>query len=232
MQKYVLALLLAFPGFAQAFEIYFNSNDFVVDTVFSEVASFEFTIDVDGPLEAGLYENPPLVSVVYAVTGTLEPGTPSEFPAFELRRTITGEDFYAQGSSIRFDIADTADLSDGAQLDELVGTEVVFTFNGREIDNERFHPALLELRADGTGRIQNSNNTPTLEPLLEVDFGVEYITDLTFAPGAITFAQEPVSLEGDEACRTGGCEDDGGGSVPFMLIAILAALRLLRLRSR
>ncbi len=84
-------------------------------------------------------------------------------------------------------------LTDGVQIAELVGTNIVFTFNGREVGNGRFHPALLELDADGTGRIQNSNNVIVENPLQEVDFGEEYITDLMFDPGNTTLiAAAPV----------------------------------------
>ena len=134
----------------------------------------------------GLFDNPPIVSVSYRVSGNLIAGTPSGFEAFALEREITGEEFYAQGSSLQFEIDEAAVLDDGVQIAELSGSEVVFRFDGREVDNGRFHPALFELRADGTGRIQNSNNTPTLEPLLQIDTGSEYINDLVFDPGNTT----------------------------------------------
>ena len=62
-------------------------------------------------------------------------------------------------------------LADGVQVEELVGNGVVLTFDGREVDNGRFHPALLELSADGTGRIQNSNNVPSVALNNELQFG-------------------------------------------------------------
>ena len=166
----------------------FTSDDFMTTTVFSEVRDFFFLIEVSGPLSAGMaFDNPGLSLVEYRVVGVLAEGTPSEFPAFDLQRTIVGSEFYDQGSSLRFEIAAGADLSDGVQVSELVGTSTVFTFDGREVDNGRFHPSRLELRADGTGRIQNSNNVPTVEPnRIDVTPGSEYITDLTFNPSSVT----------------------------------------------
>ena len=118
---------------------------------------FNFNIEINVPLAPGNYINPDIVSVTYQVQGALVPGTPSNFPAFNLQRTITGADFYAQGSSLSFEIAQSAVLTDGVQIAELVGNGIVFTFNGREIDQSRYHPALFELNADGTGRIQNES---------------------------------------------------------------------------
>jgi hypothetical protein len=176
---------------AAAFTVTIPSSAFVVTPVFSNVTFFTITIEVDEPLAPGAFVNPTITSVVYQVTGTLEPGTPSGFPSFDLQRTITGTDFYLQGSSLQFEIASNAVLSDGLQVAELVGNGIVFTFNGREIDNGRFHPALLELNGNGTGTIQNSNNIPSQNPLVEVDFGAEYITGLTFDPGNLTIVAAP-----------------------------------------
>ena len=149
-------------------------------------------IEINAPLAAGLFDNPAIATVSYRVSGNLSSGTPSGFESFALEREITGEEFYAQGSSLRFEIDETAVLDDGIQIAELSGSDLVFRFDGREINNGRFHPALFELRADGTGRIQNSNNTPTLEPLLEVEFGEEYINDLVFDAGNTTLITETV----------------------------------------
>ncbi len=113
-------------------------------------------------------------------------GTPSGFPAFALQRDLTGAEFYAQGSSLNFEISPTAILTDGVQIAELVGNGVVLTYNAREVGNGRFHPALLELNADGTGRIQNSDNVIVENPLQQIDFGDEYINDLMFDPGNTT----------------------------------------------
>ncbi|MFK7887839.1 MAG: hypothetical protein AB8G16_13345, partial [Gammaproteobacteria bacterium] len=206
--------------------ISFGDANFEVTTVFSEVDTFQFDLSLDGLLETRLYEDPAFIQLDYSVSGTLVAGTPSGFPAFMLSRTIAGPDFYTQGSSLRFEIAPNAVLDDGIQVAELVGTgdDVVFRFDGREIDNGRFHPALVELRADGTGRIQNSNNVPSLNPLNEVAFGAEYITDLVFDPGNTTII-------------TGGLppapptDDGGGGAMLWLIVGGLGWLRLRRLRA-
>ena len=182
---------------AAAFTLTIPSSAFVVTPVFSNVGFFSITIEVDAPLLPGVYTEADISSVVYRVTGTLEPGTQSGFPAFDLQRTITGADFSLQGSSLQFEIAANAVLSDGLQVAELVGNGVVFRFNGREIDNRRFHPALLELSSNGTGTIQNSNNIHTVgPPAVEVDFGEEYITNLTFDTGNLTIVPRPAGLGG------------------------------------
>ncbi|MGI9330030.1 MAG: hypothetical protein ACR2QB_04880, partial [Gammaproteobacteria bacterium] len=153
--RYGLIALIMIGGSAQAFDLAIHSSDFQRTPVFSDVTTFDFLIKVDANLAPGVYNNPALFEVSYRVSGTLVPGTPSGFPAFALERIIDGTEFYAQGSSLRFEISPTAVLTDGLQAAELVGADIVFTFNGREIDTGRFHPALLELRADGTGRVQN-----------------------------------------------------------------------------
>ena len=185
---------LFLPAFAQAAVITFSDVDFGKTPIFSNVQTFSFTIDIDAPLAAGVFNNPALNSVEYNVSGTLASGTPSGFPAFNLVRTITGADFYAQGSSLSFEIAAGADLSNGLQMSELVGSGPVFVFNGREVDTGRYHPALFQLNSDGTGSIQNSNNmgentpNPSTGELVNVDFGEEYITNLTFDPNQLTIS--------------------------------------------
>lgn len=171
---------------AQSMFLSVSSDDFQVTPVFSNVPDFDIDIEIDAPLAPGIYVNPDIVSVVYSVTGSLTAGTPSGFPSFALQRTIAGADFYTQGSSLSFEIGPNAVLDDGVQVAELIGSGIVFTFNGREVGNGRFHPALLELAADGTGRIQNSDNVIVENPLQQVDFGDEYITDLMFDPGNTT----------------------------------------------
>ncbi|MGD9856145.1 MAG: PEP-CTERM sorting domain-containing protein [Planctomycetaceae bacterium] len=186
---------------AQADLISFSQAGFVTSPTFSNVQTFSFAIDIAGPLVHGVYSNPALNSVVYSVSGTLTPGTPSGFPAFNLQRTITGADFYAQGSSLNFEIAGGADLSDGLQASELTGTDPVFVFNGREVGTGRYHPALFQLNSDGTGSIRNSNNMGGVNPssgmVVDVQQGEEYITNLTFNPSQLTLASavpEPSSL--------------------------------------
>lgn len=100
-------------------------------------------------------------------------------------------------------ILESADFSDGIQVSELAGSgsEVVFRFNGREVDAGRYHPAFIELRADGTGIIQNANNVGGDNPQdgfvgdIDVDFGEEFITNLTFDPTTLTIViPEPRTL--------------------------------------
>ncbi len=221
-----LLLLAPALGQAQQTTLFFTSNnDYMLTNTFSEVSVFNIEVVIDSPLEAGTaYVDPPIVSVTYQVQGELEAGTPSDFPAFDLQREITGEDFYAQGSSLSFEVAAGAVLDDGVQASELVGDDVVFTFNGREVDTGRFHPALFELRADGTGRIQNSNNAPAGDP---IDFGAEYITDLMFDPGNTTLLSEvtaPIPPPEDDGGGDDTDDDDdgGGGAVGWPALLLLA----------
>ncbi|MBK19317.1 MAG: hypothetical protein CMM52_10840 [Rhodospirillaceae bacterium] len=179
----------------QAFVINFEAADFGLTPIFSNSQTFNFTIDIDAPLTAGTtYTNPTLNSVDYRVFGFLA-ATPSGFPAFDLSRSITGTDFYAQGSSMSFEISAFADLTDGLQVSELVGTGVVFEFNAREVGNGRYHPPIVQLNTDGTGIIQNSNNFGGINPatlqVVDVDFGEEYITALTFNTSTLTIADAP-----------------------------------------
>ncbi len=201
------------------------NSDFQVSTVFNEVGVFNFSMEINAPLAAGVYNNPEIVSLTYQVMGVLTTTTPSGFPSFNLQRTMTGAQFYAQGSSLSFEISNAAVLSDGVQAAELVGGGVVFTFNGRENDNGRFHPALFELRADGTGRIQNSDNIVTETPFLQVSFGDEYITDLMFDPGNTTlFTANPAPVP---PVQLGS---GGGGASSFWTLAILLTLYAWRFR--
>lgn len=193
-----------------------SSGDYDVTNVFSNVDTFTIDIEINLPLEAGLYVDPEIINVTYAVSGSLVAGTPSGFPSFALQRNITGTEFYQQGSSLSFEISPSADLSDGVQASELIDNGFILTLNAREVDNGRFHPALLELYSDGTGRIQNSNNVPSLEPLLEVNFGDEYITDLTFQPENLTLIT--ITPEVDSQAHS------GSGSVNVYWLLMLLAL--------
>ena len=181
-------------GPSAAFDIEFADNDFGLTPTFSTVQTFGFSIAVEGPLRKGAYNDPALISVEYRVLGTLE-DTPSGFPAFDLQRNIVGTEFYMQGSSLQFEIAPGADLSDGLQVSELVGEMGVFVFNGREVDTGRYHPALVELNMDGTGLLRNSNNMGGINPMsmevVDVEIGEEYITALTFDPSLLTLVPEP-----------------------------------------
>jgi hypothetical protein len=210
-----LFITLSFSPVAnsQTMNLSISDADFQVTTVFNQVGTFDIDIEFNSPLERGVYMNPDIVEVVYSVSGTLVDPTPSDFPAFALQRTITGADFYAQGSSISFEIAGNASLSDGVQLAELAGNGIVLTFNGREVGNGRYHPALLELNANGTGQIQNSNNVIVENPLEEVDFGDEYVTTLMFDPGNTTIITGRVPKK-----------NKGGAVSPWSIAALLLLL--------
>ena len=182
----IACLAAACAANAQTSFLSISGNDFQVSNVFSDVDTFQIDIEINRPLSPGVYNNPDIVGVVYSVSGNLTPGTPSGFPAFALQRDISGTEFYAQGSSLSFEIGQAAVLGDGIQAAELVGNGVILTFNGREIDNGRFHPALLELNSNGSGRIQNSDNIVSNSPFQQVAFGEEYITDLMYDPGNTT----------------------------------------------
>jgi len=187
---------LAVPSTVTAqFSLSFELSDFGVTENFGQVNTLNFDVAVQGPLVAGQsYDNPALNSVIYDVFGILEPGVPSTFPEFNLSRTIGGQEFFDQGSSLSFEVAGSADLSDGLQLSELVAdaNNRIFLFDGREVDTGRFHPPLIELFADGTGQIQNSNNfggtNPVFGATVDVDFGDEFIADLSFTPSTFTLA--------------------------------------------
>ena len=191
-------MLALAPALSWADLLTFQASDFGLNPTFSDVTTFAFSIDLAVPVTAGSsYSNPELTSVNYNVRGTLD-DTPSGFPGFNLVRAILGSEFYSQGSSMAFEVDITADLSDGIQVSELVGTDMVFEFNGREVDTGRYHPALVQLNANGTGTIQNSNNKGGINPAsgmeVDVDFGEEYITELTFIPSTLTIIPPPPDL--------------------------------------
>lgn len=211
---------------AQTMRLAFASDNFVVTPVFNDVAQFTFDIEINAPLAPGVYTNPDIISVLYRVSGELM-NTPSGFPAFALERDITGDEFYAQGSSLVFEVRAGAVLDDGVQIAELAGSGVVFTFNGKEIGNGRFHPALLELNADGTGMIQNSDNIITEDPFQQVDFGEEYITDLAFDAGNLTLLTAVAAEPDPPVQRSGG----GAISPQLLFLFLLLTLGARRLRA-
>jgi hypothetical protein len=227
MRRNLICLLLGLAAMstanAQTMRLAFSSDDFVVTPVFNDVAQFSFDIDINAPLLPGVYNNPDIENVLYRVSGNLM-NTPSGFPAFALERNISGDEFYAQGSSLSFEIRVDAVLSDGIQVAELFGNDVKFTFNGKEIGNGRFHPALLELNGDGTGTIQNSDNVIVENPLQQVDFGEEYITDLAFDPGNLTLL---TAVNPAPAARS-----SGGGVISPLEIILFLLLPLAIRRSR
>ncbi len=214
----IIALATHSAANAQNMFITMDQDDFVVTNVFSAVDTFAFDIRFAVPLASGSFVNPDITTVTYSVSGVLVAGTPSGFPAFALQRTMSGDEFYAQGSSISFEIAASALLSDGVQIDELVGNGLVFTFNGKEVDNGRFHPTLFELNADGTGMMQNSDNIIVLDPLQQVAFGSEYINTLAFDPGNTTL------MRGTTVTNRPSGGGSSGGALSFLALAGLLLL--------
>lgn len=211
----VFGFAISSPANAQTTFLSISSDDYQVTNVFSNVSTFAIDIEINAPLASGTFANPEIVTVRYSVSGTLASGTPSGFQSFALQRDITGTEFYSQGSSLGFEISPNAVLSDGVQAAELVGNGIVFSFNGREVDNGRFHPALFELNANGTGRIQNSDNVIVENPLQQVNFGDEYITDLMFDPGNTTLLTDTPNTP--PPSPSGG----SGASSPFSLYLLI-----------
>ena len=179
---FTLFLQLASLPSSASFIIEFSNTDFVINPNVNRLRDFDFRLEVADDLVAGLlYEDPPITSVQYSIFGILDTDpTPSEFPAFDLQRgPLLNAEFYGQGSSFDIEIMAGADLTDGIQLAELT----TFVFNGRVINTGRYHPTLIQLFSDGTGSIQNSNNTGGVNPgnglVVDVDFAEEYHVDLT-----------------------------------------------------
>lgn len=197
----IICLLAAviIPGTSQAFDLVFTNNNTFELPAFSNVRDFDFEIPVNVPVAEMNFENPQLDRIFYTVFGSLSAGAPSGFPQFNLFRTIPGDQVYNQGGSLSFSIAPGANLHDGLQVADLAGPDPVFVFNAREVNTGRYHPPLFELNSDGTGRIQNSNNfggvNPASNEVVDVDFGEEYITDLTFNPATFTLAN--ITIDGD-----------------------------------
>jgi hypothetical protein len=96
---------------AQTMAFTTTNTDYQLTNVFGDVDTFSITVVIDAPLTPGVYVNPDIVSVSYAVSGALTPGTPSGFPSFALQRDMDGTEFYAQSSSLNFKISPTAVLS-------------------------------------------------------------------------------------------------------------------------
>jgi hypothetical protein len=198
-------------GPASAFVLQLSDGTFGPDGLvptFGDVRELELEIDLVDPLTPGLeVGNDLVVEVRYLVAGSLslDPPTPSGFPAFRLDRRSTGEgaipvlSWIEQGSTVAFTVDPSAELGDGLQLDELVpGPDgLLFALDAREferLDVARFHPPQILLFEDGTGLLRNSNNssgsTDTTNPgtggPVDVDFGEEYVTELVFDPSEIT----------------------------------------------
>lgn len=230
MSRFVIALLISLLIHsnlsAEIVRLSTSNNDYQITNVFGDVDLFTIEIDIDMTATPGLYFDPTIISVTYRVFGSLEAGTPSGFPSFDLQRDISGTEFYQQGGSLLFEIAVDADFTDGIQASELIDNGNILTLNAREIGNGRFHPAILELYSDGTGRIQNSNNIHTVDPLLEVNFGDEYITDLTFELASTTLftiveEEEPVPSQ-----------SSGNGSISWSMLIIIFLMSLVTKKSR
>ena len=220
LKKRVALLLFASASSGYGFVLSFEASDFNRTPAFSSVTTFDFKAEISEAFQPGSFSDPAIAEIGYNVSGTLE-STPSGFPAFSFQLShlidpppaapslIPGSLFYSLNSAapvgdrLDFTILPTADLSDGLQVSELEGTgnDVVFRFNGREVGTGRYHPTFIELRADGTGIIQNANNMGGDNPQdgfegeIDVDFGEEFITNLTFDPSALTIAiPEPSAL--------------------------------------
>ena len=133
MLRLIVALLIGLSAItvanSQTMLLSTTSRDYQVTNVFSDVDFFAIDIEINAPLRPGVYVDPEIINVTYQVTGELEPGTPSDFSAFDLMRNISGAEFYAQGSSLSFEISQSAVLSGGVQAVELVGNSIVLTFN-------------------------------------------------------------------------------------------------------
>lgn len=183
------ALGLAAPP-AEAATLTFSDADVTItSTPAGNVLDFDFAIGIGIALAPGdTVSNPFTTEVDYNVSGSLDPGNPSGFPAFGLLsehivppgQQLSGAMFYGNGGSLDFIIAAGADLSDGLQVSELdllsqpLGysdpispvpgqalndDNAVLVLDAREVGTGRYHPPLLILKNDGTGFIMNSNNT-------------------------------------------------------------------------
>lgn len=185
-----------------------------------DVREFSLTLELATALAPGaILTDPNLGPVNYQVRGTLDAGNPSEFGSFNLLAGAINPDgaplseaqFYGNGGALRFEIDGDADLSDGLQASELVplgGLDLpapvdtdgaVFLLDAREDGTGRYHPPLLILRADGTGQVLNSNNTgvngQTGRDIVAedgLDYGLEYVTEFTFDPAALTLVAPPI----------------------------------------
>jgi hypothetical protein len=229
MKLIVLALLTSLSSGALAQgNIFLRTGhyDYQLTKTHSDLSFFSVNVEFAAPLVPGVYNNPDAVTISLWVRGNLAPGTPSGFADFDHPWGFSGTEFYNRGGSLRFEISNAAVLSDGIQVSELVGDGVVLTVDSREIDYGSYHPAIFELRADGTGRIQNSNNIVTLDPLNEVDFGEEYITDLRFDPGNTTVMTD-VRVSDIDTRRTGS-----GSIYALDLLAMLTLMLFYRAKRK
>jgi hypothetical protein len=196
----LIGIGVSMPRDSAAFQIQVSRDQFSEQmNVFSSVTNFSISIEVLGPLAPGVFVNPELGDIEFLIEGTLDPKTPARTanPAFtsfavDDRPLLRGQEFYALGNALHFEISSGADLTDGLQVSELVGAGLVFEFDGRELGTGRYHPPIFQLFSDGTGLLQNSNNTGGINPATGVEvnamIGDEYITELGFDPTTLTIA--------------------------------------------
>lgn len=211
----VLWLSMALPKTARSeFTLSFNSDDFGISSVKNNVTFFNFDIVVDSVLVAGTtYSDPMLTNVDYQIDGDLRAdGSPSGFPGFRLIRNIAGADFYGLSpeSTLEFTVSNTADLSDGLQINELDGSGTVFNFNAREFNQNpgRFHPPIFSLDSDGTGRLVNANNDSTFDnpatmDEVHINIADEYDIGLTFSSGLQIVSAVPEPTTAVMLCAMG-----------------------------
>lgn len=194
---------------AQAdFTIRFSDANFGVTPVFNDVVDFEFDIVMSGDVTAGMtYTQADVVGVDYTIFGLLPDPTPSGVPNFFLDRSLTGQQFRGQGGTMFFEISAGADLSDGLQFDELTGLggplNNTFSFDAREVNTGAYQPPIVSLDANGMGIVQNSDNFGGINPktgmMVDVDYGEEYITNVTFDPATFSLVAVPVPEPGSAA---------------------------------
>lgn len=191
--------IAVFANCARAdFMLSFDHTDFVINPVYNDVLEFNFDIDIDAPLVAGMsYIDPNLNGVDYRILGdvSISP-TPSGFNSnFQLLRSLPGNALYAQSddATLQFSVDAGADLSDGLQISELGASGLVFLLNAREVNQNpgRYHPPIFTLEADGTGRLVNAANVSTFpnpDPpqgsglIVNVEIAEEYDVNLAFDP--------------------------------------------------
>ena len=201
----LLLCLLAGSAQAQTTTLQLSNTDFGITSVFNNVTSFQVDIELSEPIFAGgTFINPSISRIDYQLAGVLPEPTPSMFPGFNLVRGYSGDEFYSQSpeATLQFQVDSAADLSDGLQLSDLsgFGDETILFFDTREFNQSpgRYHPPQLTLRADGTGLLQNSNNSSTFPNpdsglIVDVGLGDEYEVNLSFTP-TIASVPEPSAI--------------------------------------
>jgi PEP-CTERM motif len=209
LATFMVMVCLCSPQAKADFILKLKSSDFGITSTFNNISLFDFEVTVAGTLSAGgVYNNPTLVGVNYRVNGVLTSPTPSGFPAFGLVRSIGGAGFYglSPDASLQFSVNAMANLSDGLQLSELAGSGTILTLNARELNQNpgRYHPPILTLNSNGTGRLVNANNMSTFPNppppigsgmLVNVAIGQEYDVALSFNPSlTLVTVPEPSSL--------------------------------------